>query len=175
MEEKVETDTVESKIRDRVRASNFIHDVATTPRGRGVLACIQCGRCTGSCPIARLTEEHNPRRLIEEVILGLKWDVLFKLPWYCVSCFTCLDRCPAGGDVAEVMFAVRNLAVREGSIPKGMVDQAKTLLSTGLIIPPSESMIEEREKQGLPKVTFAAEDAQKILKKTGFSKIIEGR
>jgi len=78
----------------------FMHEVANTPRGRGVLACIQCGRRTSSCTVARAIEEHNPRKLMEVIILGLRSEVVAgPLPWHCLSCFTCLDRCPQGGDV----------------------------------------------------------------------------
>jgi len=153
---------------------NFMHEVANTPRGRGILACIQCGRCSGSCPVARLVSEHNPRRLMEMIILGSRDEVLSsQLPWYCLSCFTCLDRCPQGGDVAEVMFAIRNLAVKEKNMPDGFAAQAKNLIETGRIANPTASMVRKREQIGLSKgQSTATEDVQKILKKTGFSKII---
>jgi len=152
----------------------FMHEVANTPRGRGVLACIQCGRCTSSCPVARVVGEHNPRKLTEMIILGLRSDVLSgPLPWYCLSCFTCLDRCPQGGDVGEVMFAIRNLAVREGNIPKGILDQARSLFETGRVVTPSRTALIQREKYGLGKEpTVDVEAVQKILRKTSFDKLI---
>ena len=155
----------------------FMHEVANTPRGKGILACIQCGRCSSSCPIARLVDEHNPRRLMETIILGLRDEVLHtKLPWYCLSCFTCLDRCPQGGDVAEVMFAIRNLALREGNAPDGFVAQAGNLIETGRVVTPTRMMIKKREKLGLSKgPSTAIEDVQKILKKTALDKMIASR
>ena len=157
--------------------SNFMHEVANTPRGRGVLACIQCGRCSGSCPVARLVAEHNPRRLMEMVILGSRDEVIrSQLPWYCLSCFTCLDRCPQGGDVAEVMFAIRNLAVKEKNLPDGFAAQAKNLVETGRVVIPVASMVSKRVEVGLPKEhSTATKDVQKILKKTGLSKIIASK
>ena len=154
-----------------------MHEVANTPRGKGILACIQCGRCSSSCPIARLVDEHNPRRLMETIILGLRDEVLrTQLPWYCLSCFTCLDRCPQGGDVAEVMFAIRNLALREGNVPDGFVDQAGNLIETGRVVTPTRMMIKKREKLGLSKgPSTAIEDVQKILKKTALDKMIASR
>jgi len=152
----------------------FMGEVANTPRGKSVLLCIQCGRCSSSCPVARLTKEHNPRRLMEMVILGLRSEVLpEKLPWYCLSCFTCLDRCPQGGDVGEVMFALRNLAVKEGNAPSGVVAQAKALFETGRVLNPIRTAIEKRESLGLGKLdNSGVDDVQKILKKTGLSKIV---
>ncbi|MFH0896701.1 MAG: 4Fe-4S dicluster domain-containing protein [Candidatus Bathyarchaeota archaeon] len=153
---------------------SFMHEVANTPRGRGVLACIQCGRCTSSCPVARVVEEHNPRKLLEMIILGLRSDVLSgSLPWYCLSCFNCLDICPQGGDVGETMFAIRNLAAREGNVPEGVLAQARSLFENGRVVPLSRGSLIRREKYGLGKgPTVDVEAVQKILRKTYFSKII---
>jgi len=151
----------------------FMHELANTPRGGGILSCIQCGRCSSSCPIARITNEHNPRRLMEMAILGFRSDILLhKLPWYCLSCFTCLDRCPQGGDVGEVMFAIRNLAVIEGNVPEGVLTQARSLMETGCVVTPVRTIVIEREKRGLAKITPPTEDVQKILRKTTFNKKI---
>jgi len=149
-------------------------EVAGTPRGNGILLCIQCGRCSSGCPVARLTNEHNPRRLMEMVILGLKKDILpTQLPWYCLSCFTCLDRCPQGGDVGDVMFAIRNLAAKNGNIPAGVAGQAKALYETTRVINPVRSALEKRESMGLGKLdNEGLADVQKILKKTGMEKIL---
>lgn len=157
--------------------SDFMHEVANTPRGKGILLCIQCGRCSSSCPVARLTAEHNPRRLMEMIILGLRSEVILRqLPWYCLSCFTCLDRCPQGGDVGEAMFAIRNLAAREGNVPEGIVIQARSLIDTGRVINPTRRMLIEREKRGLIKeFSTAVDDVQKILKRTKFDKTIARR
>ena len=154
--------------------THFMHEVANTPRGRGVLACIQCGRCTTSCPVARVTEEHNPRKLMEMIILGLRSDVLSeRLPWYCLSCFTCLDRCPQGGDVGEVMFAIRNLTVREGKIPEGVLIQAKSLFENGRVVTASRMALVQREKYGLnEEPSVDVEAVRQILKKTRFDKLI---
>ena len=154
---------------------DFMRELANTPRGRGILSCIQCGRCSSSCPIARLTTEHNPRRLMEMIILGLRSEVLSgKLPWYCLSCFTCLDRCPQGGDVGEVTFAIRNLAVKRGNVPSGVIAQARSLYETGRVINPVRSILIQREKFGLSKLPSTnIEDVQKILKKTALDKIIK--
>ncbi|MCJ7424910.1 4Fe-4S dicluster domain-containing protein [Candidatus Bathyarchaeota archaeon] len=154
--------------------AHFMHDVANTPRGSGVLACIQCGRCTNSCPVARIVEEHNPRKLMEMIILGLRSDLFGgQLPWYCLSCFTCLDRCPQGGDVGETMFAIRNLAVKEGNIPDGILVQAKSLFENGRVVVASRMALVQRERHGLgEEPSVDVEAVQKILKKTRFDKLI---
>lgn len=153
---------------------DFMHEVANTPRGRGVLACIQCGRCTSSCPVSRVVPEHNPRKLMEMIILGLRSDVLdTELPWYCLSCFTCLDRCPQLGDVGEVTFAIRNLAVRKGRIPEGTLVQARSLLENGRVVVPSRMHSIQREEHGLGKAPAVdVEAVKKILKRASFDRLV---
>jgi len=155
--------------------ANFMHEVANTPRGRGVLACIQCGRCTNSCPVAKVMVEHNPRRLMEMIILGLRADVMLgPVPWHCLSCFTCLDRCPQGGDVGEAMFAIRNLAVKDGNIPSGVLTQARSLFEAGRVVTSGRMALIQREKCGLGKEPIVdVEAVQKILRKTCFDKLIQ--
>jgi len=107
-------------------------------------------------------------------MLGSRSDVLFgQLPWHCLSCFTCLDRCPQGGDVGDAMFAIRNLAVREGNIPKGTLVQAQSLFETGRVVTPSRMALINREKYGLGKQTAVdVEAVQKILRKTSFNRLV---
>ena len=152
----------------------FMREVAETPRGSGILLCIQCGRCSSGCPVARLTNDHNPRRLMEMIILGLKKEVLpTQLPWYCLSCFTCLDRCPQGGDVGDVMFAIRNLAAKQDNVPAGVAAQAKALYDTTRVINPVRSALDKRESMGFSKFgDEGLDEVQKILKRTGMDKLI---
>jgi heterodisulfide reductase subunit C len=85
-----------------------------------------------------------------------------------------LDRCPQGGDVGEVMFAIRNLAVKRGNVPYGVIAQARSLYETGRVINPVRSILIQREKFGLSKMPSTnIEDVQKILKKTALGKIIK--
>nr|MDO8097847.1 4Fe-4S dicluster domain-containing protein [Candidatus Njordarchaeota archaeon] len=161
--------------RDKVSpvVQGFMNEVASSPRGEGILYCYQCGRCSGGCPVSRIVSKHNPRRLMEKIILGFKDEVLSTdLPWYCLSCFTCVDRCPQGADVGEVMFAIRNIAVSQGNVPKGLVEQARNLLSSGQVVPLTHLAIEKRRKLGLPKIEFAPpEVVQNLLKKTRLGKL----
>jgi len=110
---------------------------------------------------------------MEKIILGFKDEVLSTdLPWYCLSCFTCVDRCPQGADVGEVMFAIRNIAVSQGNVPKGLVEQARNLLSSGQVVPLTHLAIEKRKKLGLPEIEFAPpEVVQNLLKKTRLGKL----
>jgi len=122
--------------------------------------------------VGRLTLKYNPRRLIEMVNLGFKWEALFELSWLCLSCFTCIDRCPQGADVGEVVFALRAIAARDGNIPKGALAMAKNLVETGHIVNPTASVSKQRAALGLPQREPVPE-VSKIARKTGFAKILD--
>ncbi len=62
-------------------------------------ACYECGKCTGTCPIARAGGHYSPRRQVFAALRGdrdalVADDALFK----CLTCGLCERRCPA--DVA---------------------------------------------------------------------------
>jgi len=74
------------------------------------------------------------------------------------------------------MFAIRNIAAREKNMPDGFAAQAKNLVETGRVVTPTTSIVRKREEIGLSKEhSTATEDVQKILKKTGFSKLIASK
>lgn len=93
---------------------DFVSLVKSFPGTEGVLRCIQCGTCSGSC---QLSEEmdYTPRRIIEMIRAGMRDEVLgSKAIWYCASCYTCTVRCPSNIKVTEIMYALKSLAIRRG-------------------------------------------------------------
>jgi heterodisulfide reductase subunit C len=71
------------------------------------------------------------------------------------------------------MFAIRNIAVKEGNVPAGVIAQARNLIKTGRVVNLTSFMMRKRQKMGLSKgPSTATEDVQKILKKTALDKIV---
>jgi heterodisulfide reductase subunit C len=71
------------------------------------------------------------------------------------------------------MFAIRNLTVREGKIPNGILTQAQSLFNNGRVVTASRMASIQREKYGLGKEpTVDVEAVQKILRKTHYDKLI---
>ena len=89
----------------------------TAGSGQNLLACLQCGKCTGGCPVAWAVER-GPRQTIAMILLGLKDEVLAsELPWYCVGCTICASRCPVQIDFSRVAATLVEMAVVEGRAP----------------------------------------------------------
>ncbi len=93
---------------------SFVEEVATTPGGENVSACIQCGVCSGTCPVAR-EMEYPPRRVIALIRAGMRDMVLSSSStWYCLSCYMCTVRCPRGIKPTELVHALESLANQHG-------------------------------------------------------------
>lgn len=80
-----------------------------------VQLCYHCHKCTAGCPVA-FAMDYGPNRVLRMIQFGLKEQVLSSSDiWICASCYTCGTRCPNGIDIAKVMDALRQLAVKEGA------------------------------------------------------------
>ena len=62
-----------------------------------LLGCIQCGRCTGGCPVTVRTDL-NVRRFVYDTVDDARLEELSEKPevWDCTTCNTCAIRCPKG-------------------------------------------------------------------------------
>lgn len=106
----------------------FTSLVKSFPGLDGILRCIQCGTCSGSCQLSK-EMDYTPRRIIEMIRAGMRDEVLgSKAIWYCASCYMCTVRCPSNIKVTEVMYALKSLALKRGfTKPK---DLSPTFYST---------------------------------------------
>jgi heterodisulfide reductase subunit C/DNA-binding transcriptional MerR regulator len=90
--------------------------MSQTPGGAALKSCLQCGTCGGSCPSAA-DMTHTPRQLFSMLLAGLGQEVLSSnTPWFCVSCYYCTVRCPQKIPITEIMYTLKQLAVKEGRI-----------------------------------------------------------
>ena len=65
--------------------------------------CMQCGVCSGSCPIGTQMD-HGPRKLFMMIRAGMKEQVLSSnTMWHCTSCYRCEVRCPRGVPVTHIL------------------------------------------------------------------------
>ena len=93
-----------------------------------LLACLQCGRCTGGCPMS-IRSPLNSRSLVYEAILGEDEERILSREevWDCTGCQTCTSRCPRGLDPAGVIRAIRGRKIEGGRIPKTLMDALESL------------------------------------------------
>lgn len=83
-----------------------------------LFGCIQCGKCTGGCPVARKTVL-NVRSLIYHMLVEPELEVnAHPELWDCTCCFTCVERCPKDVRPAELIIGLRGQLVESGRIPE---------------------------------------------------------
>jgi len=87
--------------------------------------CMQCGVCSGSCPIG--TEmDHGPRKLFMMIRAGMKEAVLTSNTMFnCVSCYNCVVRCPRSVPVKHILHDLGRLAIEEGYANRKEVTNAR--------------------------------------------------
>ena len=85
--------------------------MAATPGETRLEMCIQCGTCGGSCPSGQ-DMDHTPRQLFAMIRADMVSEVMTSnTPWYCVSCYFCMVRCPQEIHIPDIMYALKGMAI----------------------------------------------------------------
>ena len=105
-----------------------LSDILKANCGESVLKCYQCGKCSAGCPLAS-EMDIAPSMLIRKIQTRLKVhedSVLSSYAiWLCLTCETCVSRCPKEVDLPKIMDFLR-----EESLKRNMVNpKAKDILA----------------------------------------------
>ncbi len=97
-----------------------------------LLGCIQCGRCTGGCPVT-VRADLNVRQFVNDAYDEEKLDELARLAeiWDCTACHTCAVRCPKGLKPLEVLIGLRSMIVESGKVEPTVRDALQSVLLEG--------------------------------------------
>jgi heterodisulfide reductase subunit D len=79
--------------------------------------CIDCGKCTGSCPVGKAGSAYSPRALVQHLMLEGRDPSDTEL-WRCLTCGLCKERCPSNVDFPGFIRALREIAFDGGSRPQ---------------------------------------------------------
>jgi heterodisulfide reductase subunit D len=81
--------------------------------------CMECGLCTGSCPISRELSSFSPRQLIKRAVLDPDEELIHSREiWACLGCGSCSGRCPAEIDFPGFISSLRQRARQAGNLPQ---------------------------------------------------------
>jgi len=107
---------------------SFKNEVASYPGGENVLNCYLCGTCTAGCPISEIEEDYNPRKIMRKILLGMKDELLNSGEiWKCYQCHTCVSHCPQDVRFADVVRALRQIALSEGVYGEDFEDRVSKI------------------------------------------------
>lgn len=103
----------------------FLKQVEAIPAGERIKRCIQCGTCTGSCPVS-YAMDISPRQLIALFRAG-EMEAIMKSRtiWICASCYACSTRCPSGIKITDIIYALKRTAMEKQK--KSQAPQVQTL------------------------------------------------
>lgn len=99
--------------------NSFLREVeANVEEGQWVKMCMQCGVCSGSCPLGPHWD-HPPQEIFMMIRAGKRDDVLQSSSmWMCTSCYNCIVRCPRELPITHIMHGLAHYAHRLGIAPK---------------------------------------------------------
>lgn len=101
---------------DRVRG--FADEIMAVSGCEQLKSCIQCGTCSGTCPLS-IYMDHSPRQVMALVRSDFKNEVLSSnAVWLCASCYACTVECPREIRITDIMYALKQRAIREKVYPK---------------------------------------------------------
>ena len=76
-------------------STQLLENIYAIPNGEKLKECLQCGTCSASCP-SSAAMDYGPREIIASLRAGMSDRVLnSNTVWLCVSCYSCVVRCPA--------------------------------------------------------------------------------
>ncbi len=112
--------------------SNELKNEILRISGVNVRKCMKCGKCSASCP-AYNEMEYHPHQFASMIDNGeieplLDSDSLYR----CLSCFTCIERCPRGVEPAKLIEAVRLTAVRKQGANRMKADDVPSILDENI-------------------------------------------
>ncbi|MEA3412925.1 MAG: 4Fe-4S dicluster domain-containing protein [Pseudomonadota bacterium] len=99
--------------------NNFLKEVTdNVEEGEWVRMCMQCGVCSGSCPLGPHWD-HPPQEIFMMIRANKREEVLSSTSmWMCTSCYNCIVRCPRELPITHIMHGLAHYATRLGLAPK---------------------------------------------------------
>jgi heterodisulfide reductase subunit C len=95
----------------------FWDNINEIPDGIKITRCLQCGNCTGSCPVS-YAMDIPPRMVIALFRAGDIEKILqSRTIWVCASCYMCTTRCPMGIKITDILYALKRVAMDKKLYP----------------------------------------------------------
>lgn len=99
--------------------------------GETFKSCMQCGACTGICPWGEVVS-YSPRKILRNLTLDVASNVsVDEASWTCATCNSCVEQCPRGIGITDLIKSVRRQVVSGGFLPGYFQQPLKSLRENG--------------------------------------------
>lgn len=79
-------------------------------REQSLYQCLECGKCSASCPRQLAGKEYSPRLLAHKLIAEREDEAFIESSvWECLTCGLCEERCPSGVNISHLILEMRTL------------------------------------------------------------------
>lgn len=100
------------------RSVGFGRDVMRVPGCEQLENCIQCGTCSGVCPLS-IYMDHSPRQVMALTRADFRDEVLRSHTiWLCASCYACTVECPQQIRITDIMYELKQRAIDAKIYPR---------------------------------------------------------
>ncbi|MFX0069729.1 MAG: 4Fe-4S dicluster domain-containing protein [Candidatus Hermodarchaeota archaeon] len=136
--------------------NKFRYEISEKVGAKSLLKCIQCGVCSSGCTVTEYVDM-QPHRVVASCLLGLKEEVLSSQAiWTCSLCHRCTERCPKNVDYSFILALLRNMAAKEGKVPKEYSSTVEVIYDNGFVVPYTgglkDNIDRRRNRMGLPQI-----------------------
>ena len=77
--------------------------------------CVECGKCTGICPVTAEFPAFHPRKMVIKAMYGMDGELAHDHTiWACLECGLCREACRMDVDLPDFIRRLRSLARSEG-------------------------------------------------------------
>jgi len=115
-------------------------DAVKEAGGETAKLCYQCGLCDTVCPW-NMVVTFMIRRMVRQSQFGLA-EIESEEIWRCATCGNCIERCPRGVGIIDIVESLRRIASEWGNLPPSLRGPRASLSGEG------NPWGEERQKRG---------------------------
>jgi Fe-S oxidoreductase len=102
-----------------------LKDTTQAIKATGARFCLDCGKCTAVCPVARVNDSFSPRRIVVGSVSSGELATRTERLWDCLTCKLCSEKCPSDVDYVDLTKVVRIDA--HGAGEEGLCAHGSTL------------------------------------------------